>query len=90
MARLTLIAKRKSLSGSQILPGVAVNFHLKHSTFIRVEEVLAVRDAMGGLGANLAASPARRPDAATMKVLPFDHLETKFDAVPNTRRTGGY
>lgn len=74
----------------EVLPAIAVYLDLKDSTLIGVEEVLAVRNTMGRLGANLAGSPPGRADAAAMHVLSLDDLETEFYPVTNARRTSGY
>jgi len=78
------------LSGCEILPGVPVNLDLENSALIRMQEVLAVRDAMSSLRPNLAGRPPGGADAAPVKVLALDNFEPELNPVPNTRRTGGY
>jgi hypothetical protein len=77
------------LRGCQIVPGRAVALQLKHSAFIRMEEILSAGNPVSILGANHTPRPTSGGHPSPVFLLGGNHMDAVIHTILDSRGSSG-
>jgi hypothetical protein len=72
------------LRSSQVLPRLALTLHLEHTTLIRMQEVVAIGDAVRALGLHDALRPTSRDRPSPVLPCGSHHVDAVIDTILDT------